>query len=105
MLSANYLPHELLSTTRQTTKLRNAIENNISTDIKLSKTVTSKIIQSQGLLVKLLGPLLNTGLPLTKNVIKLLAKSVFIPLALTATAFATDAGIQNKKYLVLEQQL
>ena len=37
MLSTNNLPHELLLTTRQTTKLRNAIENNMSTDIKLSK--------------------------------------------------------------------
>ena len=46
MFSANKLPHELLLTTRQTTKLRNAIENNTSTDIKLSKTQISKIIQS-----------------------------------------------------------
>ena len=44
LLSANYLPHELLLTTRQTTKLRNAIENNMSTDIKLSKAQISKII-------------------------------------------------------------
>ena len=44
MLSANNLPHELLLTTRQTTKLRNAIENNMSTDIKLSKAQISKII-------------------------------------------------------------
>ena len=71
----------------------------MSTDIKLSKAQISKIIQSGGFLGKLLGPLLKTGLPLIKNVIKLLAKSVLIPLGLTA-----DAGIQ-KKYLVLEQQL
>ena len=37
MFSGNNLPHEMLLTTRQTTKLRNAIENNMSTDIKLSK--------------------------------------------------------------------
>ena len=37
MFGANNLPHELLLTTRQTTKPRNAIENNLSTDIKLSK--------------------------------------------------------------------
>ena len=43
MLSANNLPHELLLTKRQTTKLRNAIENNTSTDIKLSKAQISKI--------------------------------------------------------------
>ena len=58
MLSANNLPHELLLTTRQTTKLRNAIENNMSTDIKLSKAQISKIIQSGGFLGKLLGLLL-----------------------------------------------
>ena len=44
MLSANNLPHELLLTTRQTTKLRNAIENNMSTDTKFSKAQVSKII-------------------------------------------------------------
>ena len=31
------LPHALLLTTRQNTKLRNAINNNLATDIKLSK--------------------------------------------------------------------
>ena len=69
MFSANNLPHELLLTTRQTTKLRNSIENNLSTDMKLSKIQISKIIQSGGFLGKLLGPLLKTGLPLIKNVI------------------------------------
>ena len=46
MFSANNLTHELLLTTRRTTNLRNAIENNMSTDIKLSKAQISKIIQS-----------------------------------------------------------
>ena len=46
MFNGNSLPHELLLTTRQTTKLRNAIENNTSTDIKLSETQISKIIPS-----------------------------------------------------------
>ena len=96
MFSANNLPHELLLTTRQTTKLRNTIENNMATDIKLSKAQISKIIQSGGFLGKLLGPLLKTGLPLIKNVIKLLAKSVLIRLGLTAAASAADAGIQKQ---------
>ena len=96
MLSANNLPHELLLTTRQTTKLRNAITNNMSTDIKLSKAQISKIIKSGGFLGKLLGPLLKTGLPLIKNMIKLLAKSALIPLGLTAAASVADAGIQKK---------
>ena len=50
------------------------------------------------MLSKLLGPLLKTGLPLIKNVIKPLAKSVLIPLGLTAAASAADAGI-NKRIL------
>ena len=49
MFNGNNLPYELLLTIRQATKLRNAIENNMSTDIKLSKTQISKAIQSEGL--------------------------------------------------------
>ena len=48
MFNENNLPHELLLTTRQTTKLRNAIENNFQTDIKLPRAQISKIIQSGG---------------------------------------------------------
>ena len=54
------------------------------------------MIQSGGFLGKLLGPLLKTGLPLIKNVIKPLAKSVLIPLGLTAAASAADAEIHKK---------
>ena len=104
MLAENDLPHELLLTTRQKTKLRNAFNNNMSTDLKLSKTQISKIIQSGRFLGRLLGPLLKTGLPLIKNVIKPLVKSVLIPLGLTAAASAGDAGI-HKKYWDLEIQL
>ena len=96
MFNGNDLPHELLLTTRQKTKLRNAFNNNMSTDLKLSKAQISKIIQSGGFLSKLLGPLLKTGLPLIKNVIKPLAKSVLIALGLTAAASAADAGIHKK---------
>ena len=59
MFHGNNLPHELLLTTRQTTKLRNAIENNISTDIKFSKAQISKIIQSGRFLGKILGPFIS----------------------------------------------
>ena len=48
MFNGNNLPHELLLTTRQTTKLRNAIENNLKTDIKFSKAQIPKIIYSGG---------------------------------------------------------
>ena len=58
--NGNNLPHELLLTTQQKTELRNAVENNMATDIKLSKAQTSKIIQSEGFLDKFLGPLLKT---------------------------------------------
>ena len=93
MFRANNLPHELLLTTGQITKLRNAIENNMSTNIKLSKAQISKIIQSGGFLGKLLGPLLKTGLPLLKSVIKPLGL-----LGLTASSSAIDAGVQKKIY-------
>ena len=55
-----------------------------------------KIGQSGGFLGRLLGPLLKTALPLIRNAIKLLAKSVLIPLVSTAAASATDAGIHKK---------
>ena len=51
MFDGNDLPHELLLTTRQKTKLRNAFNNNnTSADIKLSETQIVKIIQSGGFL-------------------------------------------------------
>ena len=96
MFNGNDLPHELLLTTRQKTKLRNAFNNNMSTDLKLSKAQISKIIQSGGFLGRLLGPLLKTGLLLIKNVIKPLANSILIPLGLTAESSAADAGIHKK---------
>ena len=89
-------PHKLLLTNRQVANLRKAFADKSSTDIKLSKTQISKMIQSGGFLGRLLGPLLKTGLPLIKNVIKPLAKSVLIPLGLTAAASAADSGIHNK---------
>ena len=64
-------PHELLLTNRQVSNLRKTFADKSSTDIKLWKT--------QIFLGRLLGPLLKTELPLMKNVIKPLAKSVLIP--------------------------
>ena len=92
MFAENDLPHELLLTTRQKTKLRNAFNNNMPTDLKLSKAQISKIIQSGGflgsLLSKLAGPLMKVAIPL--------AKIVLAPLGITAAASAFDAGIQKK---------
>ena len=90
------LPHELLLTTRQNTKLRNAINNNLATGIKLSKAQIEKLIQSGGFLGKLLsklaGPLMKVALPLAKNVLA--------PLGLTTAMSAIDGSIQ-KGYMVL----
>ena len=89
-------PHELLLTDRQVSSIHKAFSNNWSVDIKFSKTQLSKIIQSGRFLGKLLGPSLKAGLPLIKNVITPLAKSVLIPLGSTAAASAADAGIHQK---------
>ena len=101
----NERPHELLLTTRQNTKLRNAINNNLATDIKISKAQIKKIIQSGGFLGKLLsqlaGPLMKVAMPLAKNVLA--------PLGLTAAMSAIDGGIQKKIHgsgvkLIIEQK-
>ena len=96
MFNGNNLPHELLLRTRQKINIRNAFNNNWSTDLKLSKAQTNKIIQSGEFLGRLLGSLLKTGLPLIKDVIKPLAKSVLIPLGLTAAVSAEAAGIHKR---------
>ena len=89
MFDGNNLPRELILTTGQKTKLRNAFNNNMSTNTKLSKAQISKIIQSGGflasLLSKLVGPLMKVALPL--------AKKVLAPLGITAAASAIDGGI------------
>ena len=89
-------PHELLLTYRQIANLRKVFANCLSTNIKLSKAQLSKMIQSAGFISRHLGLLLKTGLPLVKNVIKPLAKSVLIPLRWTAEASAADTGILKK---------
>ena len=86
----------IMLTNRQIANIPKAFANHSSTDIKLSKTRLSKMIKSGAFLVILLGPLLKTGLPLMKSVIKPLAKSVLIPLGLTAAASAADGGIHKK---------
>ena len=92
MLNGKDLPHELLLTTRQKTKLRNAFSNNMSTDLKRPKVQISKIIQSAGflgsMLSKLAGPLMKVAIPLANNVLA--------PLGITTAASAIDAGIQKK---------
>ena len=90
-----YFLHRLLLTNRHVLRLSKDFVNSSSANIKLSKTQLYKIGQSGGFLSRLLGPLLNTGLPWMKNVLKTLAKSVLKPLGLAAAA-ATDAAIRKK---------
>ena len=94
IFDSNNLPHELLLQT-QKTKIRNAFNNNMSTDLKFSKAQINKIIKSGGflgsLLSKLTGPLTKVAIPLAKNVLK--------PLGITAAASAVNAGIPKKKKL------
>ena len=87
--------HQLLLPETQVLKFRETFANDSSTNIKLSETQLHKIGQSGGFLCRLLGPLLKTGLPLMKNVLKPLAKNVLMPLALTAAGSSTDAVIQK----------
>ena len=95
----------MLITTRRNTKLRNALNNNSATDIKLSKAQIKKIMQSGEFLGKLLsklaGPLMKVALPLAKNVLA--------SLGLTAAMFAIDGSIQKKIHgsgvkLIIEQE-
>ena len=89
-------PHKLLLTNTQVPRLCKTFANNSSVTKKLSKTQLSKIRQSEGLLCRLLGPLLKVYLPLMTNVLKPLAKSDLILLRLTAAASARDATIQKR---------
>ena len=89
-------PHKLLLTNRQVANIPKGFPNYSSTDIKLSKTQLSKMIHSGGFFGRLLGPLLKTGITVMKNVIQPLAKSVLIPLGLTAAASAAHPGKHKK---------
>ena len=86
-------PYELLLTNRQVANIRKAFAKNTSTDIKLSKTQLSKMIQSgeflRNLLGKLAGPLMKVAMPLAKNVLA--------PLGLSAAMSAIDGSIKKKR--------
>ena len=93
----NFL-HKMLLTNTQVFRPCKAFANDLSDNIKLSKSQLHKIGQSRGFLSRVLGPLLKTGLSLMKNVLKQLAKIVVIALGLTAAASATDAAIHKKMF-------
>ena len=95
----------MLLTTRQNTKLRNDINNNLPTDIKLSKAQIKKLIKSGGflgkLLSKLVSPSMKVAMPLAKNLLALLG--------LTAAMSAIDGTMQKKIHgsgvkLIIEQE-
>ena len=90
MLNGNDLPHELLLKTRHKTKLRNVFNNNMSTDLKLSKARISIIIQS------ILGSILSKLTGLLMKVAIYLAINLLAPLGITAAASAIDTGILKK---------
>ena len=93
----NFL-HELLLTNTQVSRLRKAFASNSLANIKLSKTQLHETGQLVGFLGRLLGPLLKTGLLLIGNVLKPLAKTILIPLGLTAAASVIDAAIHKKMF-------
>ena len=84
-------PHKLLLTNRQVANIRKAFANHTSTDVKFSKAQLTKM--RKGGFLRFLAPLLKSGSPLLKSVIKPLGM-----LGLTAAESATDAAI-NKKVL------
>ena len=88
--------HKLLLTNRQVSRLRIAFANNFSTDIKLSKTQLHNRGQSGGFLNRLLDPLLKTKFPLIRSVLKSFAKSVLVPLGLTAAVSVIDVAIRKE---------
>ena len=85
-------------TNTQVSILHKTFANNSLANIKLLKTQLHKIGQSEGFLVRLLVPLLITGLPLVGYILKPLAKSFSRPLRLTASASVTDAAIHKKMF-------
>ena len=89
MFDGNDMPHELLLTTREKAKLRNAFNNIMSTDIKVSKAHISKIIQSGGFLGSLLSKLADSLIKVAAP----LAKNILAPLGITAAASTVDAEI------------
>ena len=88
--------NKLLLTNKQVKNLRKEFANKSLSDIKLSKTRLSEMVQLGLFLGRIPSPLSETGLPFTKNVVKPLAKSILIPLGLPAAASAADSGIHKK---------
>ena len=87
-------PHKLFLTDRQVANICKAFANNLSTDVKFSKTQLLKMLQLRGflgnLLSKLAGSLMKVAMPLAKNVLA--------PLGFTAAMSAIDGSIKKKMF-------
>ena len=92
MFNSDNLPHELFLTQRQITNLRNNRENNMSTDIKLSKAQIKKIIMSGGALGSILGKLAGALLKIATT----LATKVLPVLRLSAGMSGINGAVQKK---------
>ena len=88
-------PRIILLTDIQVSRIRKAFASNLSPNIELSEIQLFKVVQSGVFLSKFIGPLLKTGSPLMKNLLKPLAKGIFIPIGLKAAASAADRNIQK----------
>ena len=86
-------PHKLLLTNRQVANVYKAFANHTSTDTKLSKAQLTKM--QKGRFLRFLAPLLKSGLPLLKIVIKPLGM-LGLTASATSAASATNAAINKK---------
>ena len=93
-------PHRLLLTNTRVSRLHKTFANNSSANIKLSKTHLHKMGQSGEFLGRFQRPLLKTDFPLIKNVLKTLAKSVLIPLGLTAAAISNRCSYSKEPFWI-----
>ena len=91
MFEGSILSYQLLLITRQKSRLRNEIENNSSTDKKLSKIRISKIIHSRLLLNKIESPLMKVEVPLKHFS------------SISNNSCISNKCRNSKKYMVLEQ--
>ena len=86
-------PRKLLLLDRQIPRVHKTLANNSLPNIKLLKTQVSEIVQLRRYLGRRFCQLQKTGVPLMKNVLRPLAKSILIPLRLTTAVSAANAGI------------
>ena len=94
-----YFPHKFLLIDTQVLRLCKAFANGSSVKIRFLKTWLSKMVQLEGFLGRLLGPLMKFSLPLMKNTVSPLPKSVLVPLGLTAAMSAKSESYSKELLL------